>query len=308
MTDDHINTESLLLFALVVRERSISSAAQKLGRTKQSVHRQIKNFEESLSVKLFEKVKRNIVPTKIGQRLYQHAERIIDEKRAISEYLRLPKSEASPTLRLTAPPLLAEVFLNSILNEFCIENESVRFECSLSNDVLNLEENDIDLAIRIGKFPEAGLENYQVVLLGTASRVICASPKYIQKSGKPKSIQDLKNHRILHFGSLNELKRAHWKLSKSVELLPVLSASSPRLILDAALKGQGIAMLPEMLCANDLRQKKLIEVLPQNRVENIPISVCVRKSISQTSLLFDFIRKIQDATKKSNSWLKSFSA
>ncbi len=70
MNADTMDTGSLLVFALVAREGSISSAAQKLGRTKQSVHRQIKNFEEALSVKLFEKVKRNIVPTKIESECY----------------------------------------------------------------------------------------------------------------------------------------------------------------------------------------------------------------------------------------------
>ncbi len=133
-----------------------------------------------------------------------HAVKILDETNAISELLKMPKGEIAPTIRMTAPPLLAEVFLSPIMNEFLHTHESIRFECLLSNDLLHLEENEIDLAIRIGKFRQPESQNYQVLQLGLVSRVICASPKYIQKFGKPKSVQDLRNHRILHFGMINE--------------------------------------------------------------------------------------------------------
>lgn len=299
MRDDVLDIESLLVFALVVRERSISSAAKKLGRSKQSVHRQIKNFEIALSVKLLQKIKRSITPTRIGLRLYNHAEKIIDESRAISDFLKSPKIESAGKIRITAPPLLAEIFLSPILIEFLKLNQDTRIESVLTNDLLNLTDNNLDIALRIGPNRFTETENYDSLLLGKVSRVLYASPSYLQERGMPKRIQDLKNHRTLHFGSLNENNRAHWQLEKTIEHLPVLTAANSKVILDATIQGQGIALLPEMLCADLLRQKKLVEILPQQRVDNIPVYILYRKALSQNSLIYQCVVTIQKAAEKS---------
>ena len=294
MNNDELDIESLIVFAQVVRDLSISRAAKKLGRSKQSVHRQIKDFEESLSVKLLQKDKRNITPTKAGQRLYQHAEKIIEEARAISEFLKMPKLDSAMTIRITAPPLLAEIFLSSIIKDFLKSHPKAQIECLLTNDIMRLDDNNIDLAIRIGSARQSGLENYQSTTLGLVSRIVCATPKYVQDAGHPKQISDLKSHRTLHYGTLNEFRTARWQLGRPVEVSPVLSASSPHVILDAVLNHQGVAMLPELMCSKLLRQGQLIELLPQHRLRDIPITLLARSNLSQNSMVSQFIKKIVD--------------
>lgn len=116
--------------------------------------------------------------------------------------------------------------------------------------------------------------------------------------------EELELHRVLHYGVLNDFKRAHWFINRNVDVAPVLSAMSPRLILEAALNGLGIAMLPEMLCVRELKQKQLIEVLPQNRVSKIPISIVHRKSLSEHSAISKFIALIVKYAKRSDTWLR----
>ncbi len=302
MSNDNIDIESLLVFATVVREKSFSNAADVLKRSRQSIHRQIKTFEENLSVKLFKKVNRGVVPTTIGLRLFEVAERILDEASTAVSLVKQKDGESRLRIRMTAPPLLAEAFLSSSISQIVAMNRGLQIDCQLSNDFLDLREHNIDIAFRIGQIRRDLSKDYSTIPLGSAKRIIVASPAYLKKHGLPRTIKDLNKHRILYFGNLNEYQLGVWPLKTNYEFRPALSASSPHLIFDAVLKGSGIAMLPEMLCAPMLQKGRIESILPDMSSVEIPVNLIHRTSLKGTRFFELFLEKIlQDA--READWL-----
>lgn len=292
MKNDSLDIESLLVFATVVREKSFSQAADVLKRSRQSVHRQIKTFEEGLSVSLFKKVNRGVIPTAIGWKLFEVAERILDETSTAVSLVKQRDGDSRLRVRMTAPTLLAEAFLSHSIAQIVSMSPGVQIDCQLSNDVLDLTEHNLDIAFRIGRWPRDLSREYSTIQLGSAKRIIVASPAYLKKHGIPRSLKDLGKHKILYFGTLNEYQLGVWPLKTSYEFRPALSASSPHLILQAALKGAGISMLPELLCAELIRKGRLETILPSLSSVEVPVSLIHRNSLKGTRFFELFLEKI----------------
>lgn len=299
--EDLLNLESLMVFAHVVREKSFSSAARKLNRPKQSIHRQLKHFEDSLSRKLLQKQNRGVVPTRVGLQLFQVAERIREEARHGLSLLRLPSPEASMLLRVAAPALLAEVFLSAIVAKFLKKHSNARVEFILSNDVFDLDGSRIDLAFRIGNFPQK-IFGYRSIKIGVATRVVVASPQYVKQQGRPRTVAELARHRILHFGPLNAFSQASWHLGRKQKLDPLVGAASPRLILDLILEGAGLGMLPEMICAEHLKAKRLVKLLGDKMDLRVPVSILIKEELWGSPVVDDLVNSVLRAARTS-TWL-----
>jgi DNA-binding transcriptional LysR family regulator len=163
-------------------------------------------------------------------------------------------------LRVTAP--LAFGMLGPIVAEYLREHHEVQLEVHCTDRTVDLVDERFDVAIRAGRMADSSLT---ARTLGSIKRVLIAAPGYCKEHGTPRAPADLAKHACLVFGAGTAPNL--WTLESQgkraeVRVVPRLSLNDPELLRSAALAGVGIALLPEFVCAEDIRAKRLRHVLP----------------------------------------------
>jgi DNA-binding transcriptional LysR family regulator len=254
---------ALSLFVRVVDAGSFSEAARHLGLTPSAVSKQIARLEDRLGARLVERTTRRLGVTEVGRQLHHRARRIladIDEaERAVSESL----AQARGTLRVTASLAFGQRWLAPHAAAFLAEHEQVRLELLLTDQLVDLVAEGIDVAIRFGHLADSALVARR---LAPHRRIICASPVYVARAGQPLRPADLARHNCLTFSGRPDLN--HWPFrvggkSESVAVAGRLSASSGEALHAAALNGAGIARIASFLALPDLKAGRLVALLEE---------------------------------------------
>jgi len=218
-----------LVFLRVVENGSFTAAARSLGLPKTTVSRKLRDLENRLGARLLNRTTRRLALTEAGTVYYDHCKRIavqLDEAESAVHQL-----EGSPRgwLRITAPHTLAETTLTPLLLEFSQLYPEVHLDITLSNEVLDLMENQIDVALRVGPLADSTLVARR---LAVYTSQIYASEGYLERYGEPVVPEDLQHHRAL-VGSMHRRgQRYCWPLNdgereEEFEVKPVLVANDP---------------------------------------------------------------------------------
>lgn len=253
----------------VVEQGNFSNAAQSIGLTPAMIGRRIAAMEKELGFALFNRSTRRMELTVGGRTYHEGCQRIVSEladleESVTSSYQKNPHG----LIRLSAPDALGSPFFVDAIKEFREQYPDIRFDMQLSNLPLDLVKDQIDLSIRFS----VELKDASVVAtkLGMTSFVLVASQDYIDKHGKPQSLEDLKNHDCVHMG---ESKYGDfWKVIVNGKLTnfrqpwAFLSPNTDCLI-HAALEGIGIAMMPKIFVKSFLESNKLVFL---NGIANFP--------------------------------------
>jgi DNA-binding transcriptional LysR family regulator len=251
-----LSLDDLATFAEVVRAGSFAEAARRLGRPRQSIHRQVAALEARLGLQLVERSTRRLRVTDVGQRLFEHADRIRDEARRAVALLKDAAHAPSGVLRVTAPDLFGEVVLTPVIQTFLERWPDVRVEAVFSLDHADLLAEGFDLAIRLGS---AGTHEHRTHVLARTAVAWVAAPSYLARVGAPTQLEELATLDYLHYG---REPRALIDASTSTRM-PRLWCTNARTVHDAAVAGLGVAKLPLLLCAPTLRSGALVRVLPE---------------------------------------------
>jgi DNA-binding transcriptional LysR family regulator len=209
--------------------------------------RQLNSLEQQLGTLLLNRSTRSISLTPAGRGYYEDARRILDEldhaDRAVSEAGKQPGG----VLRVTAPVAFARLHIAPALPGYLRSFPDVRLEFQLNDNVLNLVDERLDVAIRLAHLPDSALVARR---LAHHRRIVCASPGYVQERGIPAQPEALGDHNCLLFdyGSGEDL----WTFSQGSRTIraPVrgnLRASGSEILREAALGGAGIILLPTWL-------------------------------------------------------------
>ncbi|WNG25945.1 LysR family transcriptional regulator [Cystobacter fuscus] len=264
-----MDLNELLVFAKVVQAGSFTAAARGLRMPKSTVSRKVSELEERVGAQLLQRTTRQLRLTEVGQAYYEHCARIVAE--AEQADLVVTRMQAAPhgLLRVTAP--LTFSILGPIVTEFLRRYPDVQVEMVCSDRTVDLVDEGFDLAIRAGKLADSSLMARR---LGNIERVVVASPDYLRARGTPKTPRDLEKHDCLLFGSSREAN--HWALrsgSKSVEVqVPTrLAVNEPDMLRGMALAGAGIALLPNIACAEDVTSGRLQHLLPDWAASETPV-------------------------------------
>ena len=264
---------SVRLFVDVARSGSFSAVARDSGVATSSVTRQINTLEDSLRVRLLNRTTRRLSLTDVGQVFLEHAQRIladVDEaQRAVTELESAPRGR----LRVSAPVVFGRLHIAPAIGRFLASYPELAVEVSLSDNMVNLVEESIDLAIRIAELNDSTLVARK---LADMSRLICASPDYLARAGRPRTPADLAAHNCLTFRSnvSNEIWRAStraWRLrSPTGEVLNVsvsgsLQTNNADVLLTAALDGLGLILVPDWTACRYVKSGQLEVVLPEFR-------------------------------------------
>jgi DNA-binding transcriptional LysR family regulator len=265
--------EAMSIFLTAVDAGSLSAASRKLDVPLATVSRRIGELETHLKTRLLLRGGRKLILTDAGRAYLDACRKIVEdlveaERTASGEY-------QAPTgdLVISAPIVLGRTHLLPIILEFMKAYPDVRLRMQQSDRVVNLLEEHIDLAARIGRLPDSSLIATRV---GMTRMVTCASPEYLSRRGVPQTPEELQGHCCISFELINSATEWNYGQGKAAVTVPI----SSRLILgtgdsvaDAIMSGMGIGRLSYYTIEEAVKASRLQIILQDHEPPEIPISL-----------------------------------
>jgi DNA-binding transcriptional LysR family regulator len=265
--------ESMSTFLTAVDAGSLSAAARKLRAPLPTVSRKVSELETYLRTKLFQRTNRRLILTEAGRSYAAACRRVLEdlaeaERTAAGEY-RDPRGE----LTITAPIVFGRIHVLPVAIDFLKAYPDIAIRLALADRVVSLQEENVDLAVRIGELPDSGLIATRV---GSIRRMTCGSPKYLSQRGRPKRPQDLRSHDCITFDGLSSPDSWTFLDGRSTVAIDVhsrLIVNTAEAALDAAVAGVGLTRLLSYQAADALRAGKLHAVLEKFEPPVWPLSL-----------------------------------
>lgn len=261
------------VFMQVVAAGSFTLAAERLDMTKSGVAKSISRLEAVLGVRLFNRTTRRLSLTDEGRAYSEGCLRALAELETAQAQVATRQQEPAGRLRVDLPVVFGRRWVLPVLLEIAERYPALELDVSLTDRRVDLVEDRIDLVIRIGPLQDSA--TLVAKPLGVQKAVLCAQPDYLATHGHPLTLEDLARHACITFGSGAQSRPWHfldrYGRSQPLTVRGRLGFNHSEAILDAALAGQGIALLSDWLVADDLRAGRLEAVLPQVRTQGFPI-------------------------------------
>lgn len=265
-----ISTDMLTAFVHVAQTRSVSNAAAALSVGKGLISKRIAQLEEKLGIILFSRSSRKIVLTPAGEAYLAYAQRALNEITGGLERVRALKFELTGSLRLTAPVSWGQRVLARHLPSFLKFHPAVEIELILSDRIMDLAAERMDIAFRWSATATGELKKTPII---SVPWLLTASAEYLAAHDMPQTPPDLSKHSCLYYR--RDSSDDNWVLSchrvqpeRTQEKIPVrvntrYAVDNAEAVLHAAVAGLGIALLPDYLCETSLRDGSLVRVLPE---------------------------------------------
>lgn len=248
-------------------------AAERLGLSKSGIAKSVARLEDRLGVRLFNRTTRRFALTTEGQSFYETCVRVLADLENAEAALNAHRLRPRGRLRVDLPVVFGRRWVLPVLLDIGEHYPELSLEVSLTDRRIDPIDEGIDLVIRIGDLDDSS--TLVARQLGVQQSVLCASPDYLDRHGSPTSLDDLGAHACIVFGRGGQ-SLPWWFLDGRGA--PVAKPVSGRLsfnhsdaICDAALAGQGIALLSTWLIADPLRDGRLAQVLPAVPTRGFPI-------------------------------------
>ncbi|AXI63325.1 LysR family transcriptional regulator [Pseudomonas kribbensis] len=269
--------QSMSVYVKVVETGSMTAAALQCEMSTTMVGNHLRALEQRLGVQLLQRTTRRQRLTEFGTVYYQRCLEVLglvqDSERLAEQTLDEPRG----LLRITAPLTFGVERLAPALSEFSLQYPQVRMDVVLTNSRPDLLESGLDVAFRLGHFEQSNLIARPLI---DYTLTVCASPDYVARRGMPLTPEDLQQHDCLSFaypaGDDWQSVEKRWRLSgPDGEIMvdvsgPMLMNTSAGLH-QAARTGMGIVMLPDALVEQDLRDGKLVTVMPDYQPPSRPL-------------------------------------
>jgi DNA-binding transcriptional LysR family regulator len=305
------STDELLVFVSVIDSGSSTAAAEKLGQTVSGVSRALTRLEKKLDTALVRRTTRRLQLTEEGEGFLQRARAILDAMEEAEESVARKRRRPSGRLRVDAASPFMLHCIAPHMTAFSALYPEIRLELTSSERIVDLLEQKVDIAIRIGALQDSTLH---ARALGSSKLRVVASPAYLAEHGEPKSVDALREHRLIGFTAPEHLNR--WPLRERgkragkgtsasgragraggkpepLKIEPSITASSGETLRQLALSGWGIACLADFMTAADIRDGRLVPILGHVLVdERQPVSAVYYQSASlagRVQCFLDFI-------------------
>jgi len=259
-------------FAMVVDQGGFTDAAKKMGISKSAVSKHISSLEARLGARLLNRTTRRVSPTEIGLAYYDRARRVLNDAGGAGALVSAMQSAPSGLLRMSVATDFGVTLLSPILGEFLKEYPSITINMVLNNRYVELISEGFDMAIRMGELEDSSLRARKIT---DTTRRMVAAPSYFQTYGRPMKIDDLNEHKLLHYSS--QAAGNVWKITapsgekRQVRSAGWLTVNDGQSLLNAAIAGLGIAYLPSFLYYAALKEGLIEEAIPDLPVDIIGI-------------------------------------
>ena len=286
------STDELQAFVTVIDSGSITAAAEKLQQTVSGVSRALTRLEKKLDTALIRRTTRRLQLTEEGVLFLGRARAILDAMEEAEQSVARRRERPSGRLRVDAASPFMLHCIAPHMKAFAALYPEMRPELTSNERIVDLLEQKVDIAIRIGALQDSTLH---ARALGASKLRIVASPGYLAEAGEPRSVDDLREHRLLGFTAPEHLNR--WPLREgeraSLKIEPAMAASSGETIRQLALADSGIACLADFMTAADVRDNRLVPILDDLLVdERQPVSAVFYQSAAlagRVQAFLDFI-------------------
>lgn len=260
------------VFVSVVDSGSFSESARRLGVSQPSVSRQVNALEDRLGVRLLQRSTRRLSLTEAGQIYYEKARKIqldvLEAQQSISGFRETP----SGVLKMSTPYVWVEAKITPWLGEFLREYPQIKLDIECNDRFQDIIEDQLDLVIRVGELEDS---SFVALPLGTIRLLLCATPRYLEERGAPKTVADLQNHPFVIYADYNQiLVTLRDELPQQLEVESVVSSNTVSIMLAAIQQHVGLSVLPDLLISEQLARGELVHVMPQAEfhIKNLPIT------------------------------------
>lgn len=284
-------------FVTVVDTGSFSEAALQLRQVSSTISRKVARLETKLGVNLLHRTTRRVALTEAGAIYLRYSRSIIELMASAEAEVASLSSSPHGLVRLSLPVAFGQRHISGLLAEFLEIFPSIEIEASFDDRVIDMIAENFDLSIRIGNLPDSSLIARK---LTANRRLLVASPSYIEKYGAPAVPADLSHHdciRYLLYRSSGNIWHFQHRDSPREETTVTVSGSfrgdNSESINTFALAGQGVGIVADYICADALREKRLVRLLPDwNVTPESGIYACwpsTRMLLPKVRVLVDFL-------------------
>ena len=249
-------------FVGVVEAGSFVRAAEALGMSTAAMSRHVGEREARLGVRLLQRTTRRLSLTDEGQRFVERCREALATVEEAEAEVTAASGEARGLLRVNAPLTFGVLHLAPLWGKFLERNPLLRLEVTLLDRIVDLVEEGYDAAVRIAALPSSTLVSRR---LASTRMVACAAPAYLARHGAPSHPGELAQHATFSYAYLStgdEWRFTRGEESFAARIRPRLHANNGDTCRAAALSGQGIVLQPDFLVGGDLRDGRLVEVMP----------------------------------------------
>lgn len=263
--DPTLDLNDYLYFFHVVEQRGFAPAGRVLGVPKSRLSRHIQQLETRLGARLIQRTSRQFAITDVGADFFRHAKVVVEEVHAAEAAIKQRSEALTGKVRISCSVGVAQFALEALVSEFLREHPKIQVGQLVTNELVNLIDAGVDLAIRghVENLPDSSLIQKKVARVEWR---LFASPRYVEEVGEPATPEDLKRHSGLCLGWRTDI--GQWKLhsndeeSQAIQFIPRLSSDDMVTLKEACAAGLGVVSLPAYICANDVKIGRLLEILP----------------------------------------------
>jgi DNA-binding transcriptional LysR family regulator len=292
-TNGDVDLNLVSVFVRVVQTGSFTAAAAALGLPKSSASRAVQRLEEALGVRLLQRTTRKLVLTEAGERYLAEVRgplgRIAEASSEVSDMGREPRG----VVRVSTAPPVGDNLIIDLFAAFARVHPRIHVELVVTSRRVNLIEDNVDLALRVGQLDDSTLVARKV---GVAHIGVYAAPSYLERRGTPRTFASLAAHEAVLYDRGGKGAQP-WRLTgphgvERVEITGPLLADDLGTVRLLTLAGAGLAMLPDVVARPDVERGALVRVLPDYGLRGEPfhlVSVPLRHVPVRVKLLRDFL-------------------
>ncbi len=260
-------------FLAVADLEGFAPAARRLGLSPSAVTRLIAALEERLGARLLQRTTRSVALTDAGQRYLARVRRILADVEEAEASIQDERTRPSGRLVVSAPIGFGRLHVSPVMSEYLKRYTEVSGELRLTDHMINLIEDGVDLAVRIGHLPDSSLVARQV---GEMRRVVVASPGYLKARGEPKTPEAIASHQTVQFGAT--AASLDWRFVREgrdirIGSVPRFITNSADAAIQYAVKGGGLTRVMAYQAADALKRGRLKIVLAKFEQSPLPIHV-----------------------------------
>lgn len=253
----------IVVFTRVAQLGSFSKASKALATPVSTVSRKVSDLEERLGTTLILRTTRKLSLTKKGLEFYEQCASHIQGLEEAEALLTQGLTQAEGLLRISVPVIMGRGLFIDFVSDFLKRHPKIQIDLLITNQFVDLVSENVDVAIRFGALQDSSLIAKR---LGWSRSFLVASPKYLQKHGNPHDPKQLIDHDCVIFKGRKPA--SEWELTNEknkvrVKVSGVISGSDFSSVNEFALRGHGIALLPEVYCFEAIKSGQLVRVLPQ---------------------------------------------
>ncbi|MDU9024812.1 LysR family transcriptional regulator [Pseudomonas corrugata] len=265
--------QEMQVFIAVAQESGFSAASRRLGLSAASVTRAVAALEQRIGTPLLVRTTRNVYLSEAGQRFLEDSRRILGDLQEAEDSAAGSHAQPRGQLTITAPVLFGQLFVTPILVEYLQQYPEVVINALLLDRNVSMVEEGMDVAVRIGELPDS---NQHAVRVGEVRLVVCGSPAFFARHGRPRHPQDLERLPVVASSAIGQVRS--WTFvdagqTLAVRPVPRLMVTANQAAITAASQGLGMTRVLSYQVAGEIASGGLEIVLADFELPPLPIHV-----------------------------------